>query len=302
MARKQTYDLIAGAALKRAASRLFAEVEARVKSDQGGVPTFHDNFVLRTVGQLRQLDLSRSWEESCQGLGGLEGERLRHRLLRLRRYLTRRAAGRFVELAERRRLMAGGALPRSEIDGAMMGMSQGSASCLTWKGLPLFKTAFDFALYPMILWAVKPRTVIELGSGSGASAVWIADQLKLFEVEGRVLSLDLHAPALGHESVTFVSGNCERISEDLPADLLAACPHPWVVIEDAHVRVLDVLSHLHGFMVSGDYLVVEDSTIKVEALDAFVQRFPGCYLLDTHFTDFFGCNATSCFDSIFARV
>ena len=302
MDQRQTSGLIAGAALKRAASQLFGEVEARVKTAQGGVPTFHDNFVLRTIGQLRKLDLSRPWEESCQALGGYEGERLRHGLLRLRRYLTRRAAGRFVELAERRRLMAGGAHPRSEIDGTTMAMSQGSGACLTWKGLPLFKTAFDFALYPMILWGAKPRTVIELGSGSGASAIWLADQMKLFDLEGRVLSLDLHAPTLSHEAVTFISGDCERIAEGLPADLLSTCPHPWVVIEDAHVRVLDVLSHLHGFLESGDYLIVEDSTIKVEALDAFVQRFPGSYLLDTHFTDFFGCNATSCFDSIFARV
>ncbi len=297
---KETSGLISGAALKRAAGELFDQVQSKVEERQQGVPTFFDNFVLRTISQLRQLDLLRPWEQSCEGLGGLEGQRLRDGLQRLRRYLTRRAAGRYVALAERRGSAA--AIPRSEVDGATMVMSQGTGECLTWKGQPLFKTVFDLALYAMILWEVKPKTVIELGSGSGASAVWLADHLKCYGLEGRVLSLDLRAPSLDYDGVTFMTGDCERIAEALPADLLSGLPHPWVAVEDAHVNVLGVLSHLHGFSRPGDCLIVEDSTIKTDALDSFAERFPGCYQLDTHYTDFFGRNATSCFDSIFVRI
>lgn len=294
---QESADLIAGARLKRAASELFEDVRARVAARQQGVPTFFDNFVLRTIGQLRQLDLVRPWEQSCASLAGPDGERLRSGLLRLRRYLTRRAAGRYVELAARRRT----AVPRSEVDGATMAMSQGTDACLAWRGRPLFKTVFDLALYPMILWDVKPGTVIELGSGSGASAVWLADHLTGYGMEAGVLSLDLRAPALDHPGVSFISGDCERIAEALPASLLSGLPHPWVVIEDAHVNVLGVLSYLHDHLETGDYLIVEDSTIKTAALDSYIERFPDCYLVDTHYTDFFGRNATSCFDSIFRR-
>jgi hypothetical protein len=35
---------------------------------------------------------------------------------------------------------------------------QGVQECLRWGGLPLFKTAFDFALYPMLLWEVGQQT------------------------------------------------------------------------------------------------------------------------------------------------
>ena len=46
-------------------------------------------------------------------------------------------------------------------------MSQGTAACLTWKGAPLFKSVFDFAILPMLLWELKPATVFEIGLRHG---------------------------------------------------------------------------------------------------------------------------------------
>jgi cephalosporin hydroxylase len=59
-------------------------------------------------------------------------------------------------------------------------MSQGTTACLEWKGKPLFKTVFDYAMLPMLLWELKPATVFEIGSGAGASAIWMADTMKGF--------------------------------------------------------------------------------------------------------------------------
>ena len=50
----------------------------------------------------------------------------------------------------------------------------------------LFKTVYDFSVYTMLLWNLKPKTIVELGSGMGASAVWMADLLKMFEIEGHI--------------------------------------------------------------------------------------------------------------------
>ncbi|WP_263418347.1 hypothetical protein [Terriglobus albidus] len=47
------------------------------------------------------------------------------------------------------------------------GSISGVARCLTWRGQALFKTIYEFALYPMILCESKPQTIIELGSGTG---------------------------------------------------------------------------------------------------------------------------------------
>ena len=36
-------------------------------------------------------------------------------------------------------------------------------------------------------------------------------------------------------------------------------PHPWVVIDDAHINVVGVWEHLHRFTRPGDYYIMEDT-------------------------------------------
>jgi len=67
------------------------------------------------------------------------------------------------------------------------------------------------------------------------------------------------------------------------------------VIEDAHVNVKAVLTHLNRSMRSGDYLIVEDTGYirkKHEALREFARAHPGQFHVDTRFTDLFGYNGT----------
>jgi len=66
--------------------------------------------------------------------------------------------------------------------------------------------------------------------------------------------------------------------------------------------VAAVLERFHRFLAPGDYLVVEDSDVKRDAIRQFLGAHPGSYLVDTHFTDYFGRNATCAADSIFVRT
>jgi cephalosporin hydroxylase len=75
-----------------------------------------------------------------------------------------------------------------------------------------------------------------------------------------------------------------------------------LIVEDAHKNVREVLRHLDGFLIEGDYLFVEDSLDKHEALGAFLSDCPNRYRVDTRYTDFFGRNATSAIDSILVRA
>jgi cephalosporin hydroxylase len=43
------------------------------------------------------------------------------------------------------------------------------SSRYTYRGVPMLKNPFDLALYLLLLWRLKPRTVIEIGSKSGGS-------------------------------------------------------------------------------------------------------------------------------------
>ena len=62
-------------------------------------------------------------------------------------------------------------------------MSQGVKDCMTWRGIALGKSIYDFALIPMIIWEKQPATILELGSGEGASAMWMADLCKSYECQ-----------------------------------------------------------------------------------------------------------------------
>ena len=64
-------------------------------------------------------------------------------------------------------------------------MQQGLHMQLEHGGLPLMKMAWDLPLLSMALAELRPRTILELGTGSGASAMWLADEaIKLGLVEG----------------------------------------------------------------------------------------------------------------------
>lgn len=290
-----------GDELKLAAETFAQELRGKIEREQGGVATFFNNFLLRTIRELNRLDPAVPWEESTRRLGGAAGERLRRGLILLRGHLAARARGRFVAYHERLPVIPEAAPWASDIDQAALAMSQGTSDCLQWRGMPLFKTAFDMSIYAMLVWEQKPRTVIELGSGSGASALWLADLLAVSGIDGHVYSLDVQPPEIERPHVTFVAGDCRRIEAAFPATSMAGWPRPWLVIEDAHVNVGGVLEFFHTRLQPDDYLIVEDSLQKRKEISAFASNHPGSYEVDTRYTDFFGRNATCAFDSIFVR-
>lgn len=294
--------LLSGDALKEAANHLAEETRAKILKRQRGVPTFCDNALLALIKQLNQLDNSLHWEQSCEQVSGSQGEQLRVALRHLQLFLSRRREGRFLDFHARYPATNEGGRSESEIGYFELIMSQGVSDCMQWKGMPLFKTVFDFSLYTMMLWNLKPRTIIELGSGTGSSAVWLADLLKSFGLLGHVYSVDLKQPEVTHETVSFIQGNCWTIAKVFTEDFLRNAPHPWLFIEDAHVNLYGVLCHFHPYFGEGDYVVIEDSLTKQKNISRFMRQYPDCYKLDTYYTDFFGRNSTCSHDSIFVRT
>lgn len=298
-------SLIAGDALKAAALKYSAEMRHRVETEQGGLLSVFDGWFTRVVSRLLQFDPARSWEDSVReaATGPAQSLDLQWDLFRLRQFLDRWQQGRFVEYSERQ---ASGAFyqPRfgTEFGVDVQLTCQGAPSLMRWRGTALMKNVFDFAMYPALIAELRPRTVFEIGSGLGASAAWFADTMTSCGIDGRVHSVDLHKSKLEHPLVSYYQGNCGDPAGLFGAALLRSSPHPWLVIEDAHSNVAAVLTHMHGYLASGDYLVVEDSDVKREALRTFLGAHPSCYLVDTRFTDNFGRNATCAANSIFVRL
>ncbi len=299
-------DLISGDLLKAATVKFLSETKARVKQEQKGLLGIFDSWFARVIKALISLDRGRPWEESVRELASrspAQGQGLQWDLQRLRLFLDRRQQGRFVEFAERER-SAAHYHPRygTEFGIDVLLTCQGAPSLMRWRGRPLMKTVFDFAMYPALIEELRPRTVFEIGSGLGASAIWFADNLALCGIDGRVHSVDRVKVEAQHPGVVFHQGDCSDPQRLFDPDLLRSEPHPWLVVEDAHHNVAAVIERMHQCLLPGDYLVIEDSEVKREALRKFIGDHPGHYLVDTRFTDYFGRNATCAGNSILVRT
>ena len=299
-------NLISGDALKAAALKFLSEMRTKVEREQSGLHSIFDSWFTRVLTRLLAFDPSRSWEDSVRDNaartpaqdGGLQWD-----LMRLRLFLDRWRQGRFVEYTHREQ-SGSHYYPRfgTEFGIDVLLTCQGAPALMRWRGMPLMKNVFDFAIYPALIAELRPRTVFEVGSGLGASAVWFADIMAFCGAEGRVHSVDRVKAGMEHPGVSFYQGDCSAPDRLFDDALLRSEPHPWLVIEDAHHNVAEVIEHFHQFLMPGDYLVVEDSDVKRDDIRTFVTAHPGGYLVDTRFTDNFGRNATCAANSIFIRT
>ena len=293
--------LISGNDLKAAAARFTEWQHENIPTAQRGAFSVFDKWFTRVTARFAQLDPARPWEDSVLEQS-VRAPGLAWELTRLRQFLDRWARGRLVSFAERDAARVNyDARFGTEFGADVLLACQGAPNLMRWRGLPLFKTAFDFAIYPQLMQELRPRTILEIGSGSGASALWLADLAQTFALDATVHSVDIRPASAEHARVHFYRGDCRAPETLFPAEVLAQAPRPWLVIEDAHQNVAGVLAFLHERLAAGDYLVVEDSDVKRAELAVFDAAHPGHYKVDTRYTDFFGRNATCANDSIFVR-
>ena len=186
----------------------------------------------------------------------------------------------------------------------------------------IIKNPQELSVYHQFFYHVRPSTVIELGTFSGASAVWYADTATILGLDCHVYSLDIDHTLIHDtikktkpDNVTFILGDCNKIEEAFPSSMLQTLPHPWLVIEDAHHNSINVLKYINSFMKAGDYIVVEDTDPrapsktglhftftaeecepsgpeKLNMLKTFVKEHGCDYLVDSFFTDFYAYNCT----------
>ncbi|OLT52569.1 hypothetical protein BJF87_13665 [Gordonia sp. CNJ-863] len=202
--------------------------------------------------------------------------------------------GRFVDYADRRAIA--GTLPNFFTRLTAQGMN-GPAM---WAGRPTMRSAWDFALAPALIDCIRPRAIIELGTASGGSTAYWADLQRVHGINPFVLSMDISPPEFSYPGVTLIQGDSNHLAKALTDELLSALPHPWLIIEDAHVNIDGVLNHFDQFMHPGDYIMIEDVDAE-PILGPFLVSRPNRYKVDTHFTDFFGHNATCAPDQILRR-
>jgi hypothetical protein len=148
-------DLISGDALKASAQRFLAEVRAKVDQEQGGLLSIFDSWFSRVLTKLSSLDREQPWEDSVKAhAAGMSGpaQDLAWDLSRLRLFLDRWEQGRFVELSRRERSATHyHSRFGTEFGADVLLTCQGAPSLMRWRGKPLMKNVFDFAIYPALI-------------------------------------------------------------------------------------------------------------------------------------------------------
>jgi glycosyltransferase involved in cell wall biosynthesis len=188
----------------------------------------------------------------------------------------------------------------------------------SYKGVPMIKNPFDFALYPLLIWNLKPRTIIEIGSKNGGSALWLGDMLNSFGIEGHVYSVDIvKVTSLHHPRVTFMEGDGRALQETFTPDFFNTLQRPLLVIEDAdHAYETSkyVLDFFHQYLIAGEYIVIEDGIISDltqdasyssgphRALKEFLVTHKNEYEADGNYCDFFGYNITWCTNGFLKKL
>ena len=154
----------------------------------------------------------------------------------------------------------------------------------SYVGIPMAKFPEDLRTYEHLLWQMRANVVIEIGTWSGASALWFRDRLRVMHAYGRadpprVVSIDIEqeeavaavaaADPDHEETITFLEADVrdpalpELVVGQLPQN--ARC----LVVEDsAHVyeTTYAALVGFARFVPVDGYLVVEDGCVDIEEM------------------------------------
>jgi len=195
----------------------------------------------------------------------------------------------------------------SDIPGSLLNSLQTGTMRYTYKGIPTLKNPFDLALYTRLLWDVKPRTLIEIGSYKGGSAIWFADQMRSMGIDGHIFSLDIIAVQdVSDPIVSFITS--DSLPSAMPPDWLNSLPRPMMVVEDsAHTfeHTVLVLQHFADIMQPQEYLIIEDAIVTPMGIDfdhalnggpaLAITQFLSVrsdFVIDPELCDYFGFNVT----------
>ena len=173
-----------------------------------------------------------------------------------------------------------------------------------YRGVKAARCPFDYVIYQMIIFNLKPDLVIEIGTNAGGGALYLADLMSITD-HGIVHTID-------------ITSQCARIAATHPRvrlftegwqnyDLREVVGYSKVlVIEDGSHMYEETLTAMQRFapiVTVGSYMIVEDGIINklgktknyhggpLRAIREFL-RSTKDFEVDRYWCDFFGKNAT----------
>ncbi len=190
----------------------------------------------------------------------------------------------------------------------LKGIQRGILFRSQYKGVPCLKSPFDLSIYHHLFWVTKPKTIIEIGSKHGGSALFFSDLSKNYSLDAKIISIDINPPPeIEIPSVEFVTGDASDLSKIFGLSSMKNLPRPWIIIEDS-AHTYEVCTHVLDYfgknLEAGEYLVMEDGNLDElglsekynggpnRAISDFFDRNPMVFEVDEFYCDFFGYNKT----------
>jgi cephalosporin hydroxylase len=187
----------------------------------------------------------------------------------------------------------------------------------TYRDVACSKNPFDLTLYSLLISKLLPATIIEIGSASGGSAVWFADQMRNNFLAPNVISLDIkRVDNIVEPGVQFIEGDIFGLSNSISPTLIPTLPRPLLVIEDgphSYEGCVAALEFFHEYLLPGEYIVNEDGNVRdlqlkeykngpVKAISYIQEKFPDSYMIDKFYSNFFGQNVTANINGYLRKV
>ena len=176
---------------------------------------------------------------------------------------------------------------------------------ITYRGIKAIKCPFDYVMYQMLIFELKPDLIIEIGTNKGGTALYFADLMEIIghgEVHTIDILKDYAAPILNSNPriKQFTDGY-----QNYDMNLVKKFKN-ILVIEDGSHTYEDTIGAIIKFapiVTKGSYLIVEDGIISELGMN---KRFNGGPLkaikefldsnsdfeIDRKWCDLFGTNAT----------
>jgi cephalosporin hydroxylase len=172
---------------------------------------------------------------------------------------------------------------------------------ITWVGVKALKAPADMWNYQEIIYSLKPSLVIEFGTRYGGSALFFAAVMRQIGNRFKLLSVDIDAEAVSEQTrhdpdieLLVMSSLDPKVGERIATLRREYIGPVFVVLDSDHSKahVLAEMKMLRPLLVSGDYMIVEDSNINghpvhpsygpgpFEAVTEYFQQYPEDYRYD----------------------